>query len=159
MGEFLSVENYVPHRGVMLLLDRLVQADADGATAEVTVPQDGLFLQDQGMPAWVGLEYMAQTVAAWAGWQAVQAQQPVKLGFLLGTRKFVAERAFFAPGECLQVRVCCELVGENGLGMFDCRIQPLGEDRVLAQARISVYEPDNGSAFIQALEQEGVGQA
>jgi hypothetical protein len=50
-------------------------------------------------------------------------------------------------------------VGTNGLGMFDCRIQPQGEDRVLAQARISVYEPDNGSAFIQALEQEGVGQA
>ena len=154
MGDFLSIENYVPHRGVMLLLDRLLQADTEGAVAEVTVPRDGLFLQDQGMPAWVGLEYMAQAVAAWAGWQAAQVQQPVKLGFLLGTRKFVAERAFFAPGECLQVRVHCELVGENGLGMFACSITAQGQE--LATARISVYEPVDGSAYIHALEKQGV---
>ena len=86
MNAFLAIENYVPHRGVMLLLDRLLQADAESAVAQVTVPRDGLFLQDAGMPAWVGVEYMAQAVAAWAGWQAVQAQQPVKLGFLQGTR-------------------------------------------------------------------------
>jgi predicted hotdog family 3-hydroxylacyl-ACP dehydratase len=159
MNAFLPIENYVPHRGVMLLLDWLLDASADSAHAQVTVPRDGLFLQDAGMPAWVGLEYMAQTVAAWAGWQAVQAGRPVKLGFLLGTRKFQAARAHFSPGSVLRVSVLCELVGTNGLGMFDCRIQPQGEDSVLAQARISVYEPDNGSAFIQALEQEGVGQA
>ncbi|MCG3784419.1 MULTISPECIES: ApeP family dehydratase [Delftia] len=159
MNAFLPIENYVPHRGVMLLLDCLLDASADSAHAQVTVPRDGLFLQDAGMPAWVGLEYMAQTVAAWAGWQAVQAGRPVKLGFLLGTRKFQAACAHFSPGSVLRVSVHCELVGTNGLGMFDCRIQPQGEDSVLAQARISVYEPDNGSAFIQALEQEGVGQA
>ena len=154
MGDFLSIESYVPHRGVMLLLDRLGQADAESATAEVTVPADGLFLQDQGMPSWVGLEYMAQTVAAWAGWQAAQAQQPVKLGFLLGTRKFVAQHAFFAPRACLQIHVRCELVAENGLGMFDCRI--LNEAQELATARISVYEPEDGSAYIHALEKQGV---
>ena len=69
MKEFLPIENYVPHRGAMLLIDRLVSADAEGAVAEVIVPRDGLFLQDAGMPSWVGLEYMAQTVAAWAGWR------------------------------------------------------------------------------------------
>ena len=107
----------------MLLLERLLHADAETAVAQVTVPRDGLFLQDEGMPAWVGLEYMAQTVAAWAGWQAVQAGQPVKLGFLLGTRKFDAQCAFFALGAVLHIHVRSELVGDNGLGMFDCQIQ------------------------------------
>ena len=46
----------------MLLLDRLLHADAETATAQLTVAPDALFLQDAGMPAWVGIEYMAQTV-------------------------------------------------------------------------------------------------
>lgn len=143
----------------MLLLERLLQASPEGARAQVCVPRDGLFLQDAGMPAWVGLEYMAQTVAAWAGWQAVQEGRPVKLGFLLGTRKFHAACTHFLPSSVLHVSAHCELAGANGLGMFDCRIQPQGGDAVLAQARISVYEPDNGSAFMHALQQEGATQA
>lgn len=156
MSAFLPIENYVPHRGVMLLLDRLLQADAEAAVAQVTVPHDGLFLQDAGMPAWVGVEYMAQTVAAWAGWRAVQAQQPVKLGFLLGTRKYQAHCSHFAAGAVLHVQVRCELMGENGLGMFDCQIHAPGQEPALAQARISVYEPEDGSAYIHALEKQGV---
>lgn len=155
MTEFLSIENYVPHRGVMLLLDRLVHADAEGADALVCVPRDGLFLQDAGMPAWVGLEYMAQAVAAWAGWQALQAGHAVKLGFLLGTRKYQAQCSHFAPGAVLRVSVRCELVGENGLGMFACEVRHEGQEAVQAQARISVYEPEDGSAYIHALEKTG----
>lgn len=156
MSALLAIENYVPHRGAMLLLERLLHADAETAVAQVSVPRDGLFLQDEGMPAWVGLEYMAQTVAAWAGWQAVQAGQSVKLGFLLGTRKFDAQCAFFAPGAVLHIHVRSELVGDNGLGMFDCQIQDANA-AVLAQARVSVYEPEDGGAYIQALETQGVG--
>lgn len=156
MREFLAIENYVPHRGPMLLLDRLLQADAESAVAQVTVPRDGLFLQDAGMPAWVGVEYMAQTVAAWAGWRALQRQQTVKLGFLLGTRKFQAHCSHFAPDMLLEVLVRSELVGENGLGMFDCQIRRQGCELVLAQARISVYEPDDGSAYIHALDKHTV---
>lgn len=155
---FLAIENYVPHRGVMLLLDRLLQADADSAVAQLTVPRDGLFLQDAGMPAWVGVEYMAQTIAAWAGWQALQRQQPVKLGFLLGTRKYQAHCSHFGPGTVLDVQVRSELVGENGLGVFDCVIRQNGGEQVLAQARISVYEPEDGNAYIHALEKQGVGE-
>lgn len=145
--EFLPVENYVPHRGAMLLLDRLVSANEDTAVAEVTVPRDGLFLHDAGMPSWVGIEYMAQTVAAWAGWRARQKGQAVQIGFLLGSRKYEAVQAFFDPGMLLTVSVRCELLGDNGLGMFDCRINDDGE-KELATARISVFEPGEGNAYI-----------
>lgn len=137
----------MPHRDVMLLLDRLLAADKDSAVAEVTVPQGGLFAHDAGMPSWVGMEYMAQTVAAWAGWNALQRGQAVKIGFLLGSRKYEAAQAFFAAGTRLTVRVHCDLMGDNGLGMFDCRIH--AEDGTeLASARISVFEPGDGSAYI-----------
>ena len=164
MSEFLPIENYVPHRGEMLLLEQLLHADAETAVAQVVVPRDGLFLRDAGMPSWVGIEYMAQTVAAWAGWQAVQARQPVKLGFLLGTRKYQARCGHFGAGSVLRVHVRRELLGDNGLGMFDCRILGQGcdeqeqEQEVLAQARISVYEPEDGSAYLHALEQQEMNE-
>lgn len=146
-SEFLPIENYVPHRGPMLLLDRLQSADADGAVAEVTVPHDGLFLHDAGMPSWVGIEYMAQTVAAWAGWRALQKGQAVQLGFLLGSRKYEAAQAFFEPGAILQVSVRCEMRGSSGLGMFECSIHG-AQGAELASARISVFEPEDGGAFM-----------
>jgi predicted hotdog family 3-hydroxylacyl-ACP dehydratase len=145
-SEFLPIENYVPHRGAMLLLDRLVGADDEAAVAEVTVPRDGMFLNDAGMPSWVGMEYMAQTVAAWVGWRARQKGQGVKIGFLLGSRKYETAQAFFAPGMRLTVSVRCELLAANGLGMFDCRIHGDGE-KELATARISVFEPEDDEAL------------
>lgn len=145
--ELLPIENYVPHRGAMLLLDRLLAADDDTAVAEVTVPRDGLFLHDAGMPSWVGMEYMAQTVAAWAGWRALQKGKAVQIGFLLGSRKYETAQAFFAPGSRLTVSVRCELLGDNGLGMFDCRIEANGGEEV-ATARISVFEPGDGGAHM-----------
>jgi predicted hotdog family 3-hydroxylacyl-ACP dehydratase len=45
--------------------------------------------------------------------------------------------------------VRCELLGDNGLGMFDCRIHADGE-REMATARVSVFEPEDGGAYIAA---------
>lgn len=146
-SELLPIESYVPHRGAMLLLDRLIAADEESAVAEVTVPLGGLFLHEAGMPSWVGIEYMAQTVAAWAGWRALQKGRAVQIGFLLGSRRYETAQAFFAPGTRLTVSVRCELLGDNGLGMFDCRIEADGE-KELATARISVFEPGDGNAYI-----------
>jgi predicted hotdog family 3-hydroxylacyl-ACP dehydratase len=45
----------------------------------------------------------------------------------------------FPAGALREVSAHCELVGDNGLGMFDCRITH--EGRELAAGRLSVYEP------------------
>ena len=58
----------------------------------------------------------------------------------------------------LEVQVRSELIGENGLGMFECQIRQQGSEQVLAQARISVYEPEDGSAYIRALEKQEVSE-
>jgi predicted hotdog family 3-hydroxylacyl-ACP dehydratase len=134
---------FVPHRGPMCLLDRLVEADEERAVAEVDVPFDGLFVCDGEVPAWVGIEYMAQAIAAWAGARAVRAGGRPRLGFLLGSRRYEARCAGFPSGVTLRVEARCELIGSNGLGMFDCRIL-LGGDTV-ATARVSVFEPPEGA--------------
>lgn len=144
-ASFGAIEAWVPHRGAMCLLDRLVAADDEHALAEVEVPADGLFVRDGGVPAWVGIEYMAQTVAAWAGARARRAGGAPKVGFLLGSRRYEAQCAAFPAGATLRVEARCELIGDNGLGMFDCRIVLAGEE--VARAQVSVFESPEGAAL------------
>jgi predicted hotdog family 3-hydroxylacyl-ACP dehydratase len=134
-----AMDDYVPHRGAMSLLDAVERVDEHGIVARVAVPAGGLFASAAGVPAWVGIEYMAQAVAAWSGARARTAGGSPRIGFLLGTRRYEARVPLFAAGALLQVSAQCELIADNGLGMFDCRITH--EGRELATGRLSVFEP------------------
>ncbi len=134
-----AMDDWVPHRGAMSLLDAVVQIEDQRIVARVTVPAGGLFGAADGVPAWVGIEYMAQAVAAWSGARARQAGGSPRIGFLLGSRRYEAHVPVFAVGADLRVSAECELMAGNGLGMFDCRITQDG--RLLACGRLSVYEP------------------
>jgi predicted hotdog family 3-hydroxylacyl-ACP dehydratase len=135
----------------MQLLDRIVAVDAESAVAEVRVPVDGLFTHDGQVPAWVGIEYMAQTISAWAaGRSQAQGGTGPKLGLLLGSRRFEAHCEGFPCGATLRIKARCEIMGDNGLGMFDCRVEMDG--REVANARVSVFEPGDGFSFVQLGE-------
>jgi len=139
------IEHWVPHRRAMCLLDALEQVDEQGVVARVTVPAQGLFASRAGVPAWVGIEYMAQAIAAWAGARARQAGGSPKIGFLLGSRRYVAQRPVFAAGARLRIVAECELIADNGLGMFSCRIECDGQE--WATAKVSVFEPTGDTPF------------
>ena len=133
------MDAWVPHRGAMSLLATVAHCDDERIEARVRVPSDGLFAADDGVPAWVGIEYMAQAVAAWSGARARSGGGSPRIGYLLGSRRYEAAVPVFEAGAELQVFAQCELMGDNGLGMFLCRIEQRG--RVLATGRLSVFEP------------------
>ena len=133
------MDAWVPHRGAMSLLETVEHCDDLSIVARVRVPADGLFVDADGVPAWVGIEYMAQAVAAWSGARVRGGGGSPRIGYLLGSRRYEARVPVFTVGAELQVFANCELMGDNGLGMFDCRITQDG--RVLASARLSVFEP------------------
>jgi len=143
-----AIEDVVPHRQDMCLLERIVRWDQDSIEAELVVPAAGLFIEDGGVPAWVGIEYMAQAIAAWAGCRARVAGNPPQLGFLLGSRRYTSRRSSFPSGSVLRVHARCELLGDNGLGMFACRI--LAGDEEWAVANVSVFEPADAMAYLES---------
>jgi predicted hotdog family 3-hydroxylacyl-ACP dehydratase len=51
----------------MLLIDALDEVSDDTATCSVTPRADNLFAQGDHIPALITIEYMAQTVGAFAG--------------------------------------------------------------------------------------------
>lgn len=157
--DFPPVSRLVPHKGAMLLLDRVVAADTDSLQAEVRITAASLFCGEDGVGSWIGVEYMAQAVAAYAGYQAMQAaagqsrhaenaSPPApKIGFLLGSRRYTASRGHFAPGCTLRVHVLRLLQADNGLGSFDCFIAD-GDERI-ATATLTVFQPPDVATFLE----------
>ena len=146
-----DIDMLVPHRAPMRLVDRLLNWDEDSVAVEVEVPAEGLFVDADGVPAWVGVEYMAQAIAAWAGCHARQAGQAPSIGFLLGTRRYESRVTWFVAGALLRVEAMRELLGDNGLGMFRCRILEDGDE--LATANVSVFEPPDAMAYLESTPQ------
>lgn len=148
-----EIRSLLPHAGPMVLLDRVLSADGQSLCAEVAISEDSLFYSEAegGVGSWVGIEYMAQAIGAHAGYQAQLAGRPIRVGFLLGARKFSARVGAFAAGSVLLVRAQHVLRGENGLSAFDCSITLSGEPGAapLASATLTVFEPDNVQTFLQ----------
>ena len=98
MTDFLPVGDYLPHRAPMLLLDRVIQVSDERVVCEVTINHHGVlapFLNAQGeLPAWFGVEIMAQTVGVWSGFHARQrGDRDIRPGMLLGGRGYRATAA------------------------------------------------------------------
>ena len=141
-----SVAELVPHSGKMSLLDNIVEYGDNWLCAEVCITVDSMFADENGVPAWIGLEYMAQAVAAYSGLQErLKGGQP-KLGFLLGARKYLCSTDYFVIDTKLIVTVQLEMEAANGLNVFQCILQGEG---VEATANINVFQPDDPDEFLQ----------
>ncbi len=143
-----AIEDVLPHRGSARLLDEVLHWDQDHIRAALVVPDEGRHVGPDGVPAWIGIEYMAQAIAAWAGCRARCEGRPPRLGFLLGSRRYSSTRALFPSGTPLVVHARRELMGDNGLGMFACRIEADGETWV--EANVSVFEPADAQAYLES---------
>lgn len=150
-----DIRSLVPHTGTMVLLDRLIAVGDESLCAEVVITPDTLFSDERGVGAWIGVEYMAQTVAAFAGYEALSRGASVKVGFLLGSRRYECSHPQFVQGSRLHIHVQRALQGENGLGAFSCHIDDADEPSTppLATATITVFQPDNVDEFLQNVSE------
>ena len=141
----------LPHAGDMILIDKIIRFDEEQIYTCLTVKPDGLFsLPDGSLPAWVGVELMAQSVAAFAGCHARRKGNPVELGFLLGTRKFECNVEAFPAGSELTVHGIRSLEDDNGMGVFECHITAPG---IQASARLNVFRPPQPSQYLQQTQE------
>ena len=132
-------ESVLPHRGRMVLLDTIEAWDRHTLIATVIIRPDSLFCGEGGVPGHIGIEYMAQACGAFAGVEAREAGEAVRIGFLLGTRNCAIRRGWYRIGE--RLTVSASLVYRDGqMANFDTSIAIAGES--VAEARLTVYQPD-----------------
>jgi predicted hotdog family 3-hydroxylacyl-ACP dehydratase len=138
----LEWSRLLPHRPPMLLLETLAEAGPGGGTAYARVDPEAWYADPEGaMPAWIGLELMAQAAAACRGAQlavAGPAGAAPRSGYLVAARGFRSEAGSFPAGAVLELRVRLEDADPSGLCAFACEIRQAG--RILAGATLKVME-------------------
>ncbi|NVK22238.1 MAG: hotdog family protein [Kangiellaceae bacterium] len=139
----MPFEELIPHSPPMVLVDNILGYGDDWLEAQITIKPDTYFFdsQHQGVASWVAIEYMAQAIAALAGIRAKSQGQEVKLGFLLGTRKYHIQQPFLTVNETYNIKVQQLYLDDSGLASFDCSIYQ--QDAIFAQAKLNVFETDN----------------
>ncbi len=144
-----DMRDLLPHSGPMVLLDQLVAVDDESLCAEVRVREDSLFYADGAVGGWVGLEYMAQAIGAFAGYHARLRGDPVRIGYLLGTRHYECKQPSFVLGSCLRIYVKRVLESEDGLAAFDCHIDDASG--LVAWAILTVFQSADGKKLLQEI--------
>ncbi|MDF3981943.1 hotdog family protein [Luteibacter sp. PPL201] len=140
-----TIDQLLPHAGRMIWLDRVVAWDAESIVCERTVRPGAHSVQPGGLPAWAGIELMAQAIAAWNGCQVLSAGGHIRPGFLLGTRGYRSNVAYFPIGGVLRVHAVRVFHDDDGMGSFTCRIDAAG---VTADARLTVFSPPDPAPFL-----------
>jgi predicted hotdog family 3-hydroxylacyl-ACP dehydratase len=147
--DFPPIEELIPHRGAMLWIERLVSASDESVEAAANVPAGAWYLDGEGaMPAWLGIELMAQTVSAHVGWNSRLAGKPLKPGVLLGCRAYRASASAFPRAAALRITARLSYKDESGFAAYDCSIHSAGT--LAASATLKVYEPADFDAFVKS---------
>jgi len=142
-----TLEEILPHRSPMILLDQIIECDEHSLTAILEIREDNLFLNlHKQVPVWIGLEYMAQAIGAYMGIMRKEQKQDIKIGFLLGTRCYETSTAFFKLGTKLYIKAY-KLYQEGPVGSFDCCIED-DRENILATAKIVVYQPESIEQYV-----------
>jgi predicted hotdog family 3-hydroxylacyl-ACP dehydratase len=106
--------------------------------------------EDGAMPAWFGIELMAQAIAAHVALLAMRAGGRARPGVLLGTRRYEVHVPVFARGARLRIEAKELLRGEEGHGAYECSIHhdQKHDSMCCAEAVIKVYQPADFQSFI-----------
>lgn len=136
-----QVAPLLPHSGEMVLLDVIKDFGENFLIAETTIKADNILIQNGKLSTFSGIEIMAQGVAAWAGCMAVKANEPVRLGYLLGTRKLHIHQDEIAIGIYLQIKIKMSIQDATGFGVFDCQMIDIATQKVILEGALNVFSP------------------
>ena len=134
----LKVEDLIPHRPPMVLLDAVESVDLPSCRLEASFAA-----REEWSGNWFALEYMAQAAAALAGMFDRESGAPAgRPGFLLGTRRIDLGIPRFVPGTRYLVTAVREY--EDGdSAAFSCEIRQAGGvgETGRCAATLTAYRP------------------
>ena len=133
------VEDLVPHRGPMSLLDSIDDYGADWLRASVTTRRSSLFAMEEGIPSWLAIEYMAQAASAFGGIEQVQRGETPSIGLLIGSRYYCAVRHSIPFDTRLDVLATIAMRDAEDFAAYDCTVSADGA--VLAECTLKAYRP------------------
>jgi len=136
---FPSAAELLPHQGRAVLIDEVLIDSEDGIRVNALITHEHPFyIADYGVPSWVGIELMAQAIAAHAGLKGRRLHQPPRIGMLLGTRRYQSTTPYFYESQRLEILAEREYGDTGGIAVCACTI--LCDGKTLAQATLIIVE-------------------
>jgi predicted hotdog family 3-hydroxylacyl-ACP dehydratase len=135
-----AVTDLLPLAGKAILVDKILAETSHGVVAAAHISGTHPFFsaEHSGVPSWVGVELMAQTIGLHVGLVARRENRPPRVGYLLGTRHYAPAIACFPSGAELEIRAEQLYQDTSGLGAYNCTIVCAGE--VVVNATITVFQ-------------------
>lgn len=150
-----TLENLLPHKPPMILLSRVVSASIDEGVliAEVDINENSMFYDENllGVPPFVAIEYMAQTLACLAGYNDLEKGEQAKMGFVLGTRKLTNNIDKFEKNKTYQV-VAKQSYFDQQLAAFECSISCEGKENLVV-ASLNAFRVNSLKDFLKEYNQ------
>lgn len=141
----------LPHKPPMILLDDILEVDIENAKLSSmfkVYPEKIFFEENKGINSLTGIEFMAQTIGAYAYFKNNCAEP--KPGLLLGTRLYNNKIPYFKEGEEYKVTVH-EIFTDNQIAVFDCLIYDKNRDEI-ASATVNTYQGNNIEELLESGE-------
>ncbi len=157
LGIRYRVEELVPHRGVMSLLSSIDDYGADWLRASLTVGRESSFADERGVPAWVGIEYMAQAASAFGAIEQVQRGETPSIGLLIGSRYYRCMQEYIPFGTRLSVLVKIAMRDAEDFAAYECALRSVdeGEEQLIADCTLKAFRPRNLAPFLPAGDDHG----
>ena len=142
--KYFDLQTILPHRPPMIFIDEVIEYDLDqfSLTASVMIKDDSMFFDKNlgGVPAWAGLEYIAQTVGALSGiCNRENGNHEPQLGFILGARKYKNTVKYYKNKEKYYIFIEKQFY-DSELGNFAGTIKDEGGN-LCAAVEITVFTP------------------
>ena len=143
------IEDVLSHRGCMLLLAAVNAHDEESVLCTALAEPMAWYANVEGaMPAWLGIELMAQAIAAHVALLARTQGKSPRPGALLGTRAYRSHCAHFPAGVPIRITARQSFRDDAGLAAYHCTLNT-ADGEPLAEAALTVYEPADFEQFIR----------
>jgi predicted hotdog family 3-hydroxylacyl-ACP dehydratase len=148
-----EISTLVPHKGKMLLLDRIQGFNLQEITitTQVDISADCMFYSEElgGVPSYVAFEYMAQSISALSGIHGRSCGKSPKEGFIMSVSNCKAELTAFKPGDV--VEICVKQTMRMDMAVTFDGVASVGGKQVLS-ATLSTVEVEDAKSIIDSKE-------
>jgi len=114
----LKIEELIPHRDSMLLIEEICDITETSATTETCLHENLLFVNSGILEPYSLIEFMAQTVAIMFGYRNIASGGEVQKGLLVGVDNVVFSERQACVGETICIHIH-EIAAISGFGTYN----------------------------------------
>ena len=146
MAQYLTPENYLPHRAPMMLIDKVIEVTEDSAVCECYVGDQGVLKNftdaDHHLPSYYMIELISQTIGVWSGYMAKLRNIDIPpMGMILGARDLKYPVDHFKNGSTLKIWVK-KVLEDDVVASFEGEI--FADNISVARGRVNVIRVTEG---------------